>query len=107
MVPKIIFLIIFFYFLTLLQVSFFIYFPLFRIIPNFIIISVILINIFEKPNGKLGIISAFLGGIYLDIFSIDNYNLFFGFYTLISVIISLFIKFFLRKHVQIPVPKRF
>ncbi len=104
---KIILLIISFYCLILLQVSFLAHFKLFGINLNFILISIILISIFEKPEGKLGIISAFLGGIYLDIFSINNHDLFFGIYTLISVIISLFIKFFLRKHVQIPVPKRF
>ncbi len=104
MVKKIIFFVLFFYILTLIQVSFLTHFSLFGITLNLILIAIILINFFEKPEKKLGIISSFFGGFYLDIFSLNSE--FFGFYTLISVALALFIKFFLKKHVRIPIIKR-
>ncbi len=99
MTKNFILLIIIFYFLTLFQASFFIHL-------NLVLGVVILINLFEKPEDKVGLLAAFLGGIFLDIFSISN-DLFFGFYTLISIIISLFIKLTLKRHVRIPIAKRF
>ena len=105
MVKKIIFFVFFFYFLTLIQNSFLFHFKLLGIASNLVLITVILINFFERPEGKSGIIAAFLGGFYLDVFSISN-ELFFGFYILVSLILSLFIKLILRKHVEIPVAKK-
>lgn len=94
-------LILFLYFLTLFQTSFLIHFNISGIIPNLILISVILINFFESPSKNSGIFSAFIGGFFLDIFS-EN---FFGFWTLILIIITLFIKFILKKYVRIPLTK--
>lgn len=73
---------------------------------SFVLIFITIINILERTGEKMGIIAAFLGGFYLDVFSISN-DLFFGFYVLISVAISLFIKLILRKHVEIPIEKKF
>jgi rod shape-determining protein MreD len=73
--------------------------------PNLVLIVLILINLLEKPERKLGIAAAFLGGFYLDIFSL-NLGLFFGFYTLISLLISFSIKYILKKYVQIPAFKK-
>lgn len=105
MIKKIIILILFFYFLILFQTSFLVHFNWQGIVPNFVLIALIFINLFEKPEKKLGIVAGFLGGFYLDIFSL-SFQGFFGFYTLISLAISLFIKFILRKHVRFPVIKK-
>jgi len=101
MFKKIIFLIVIFYFLTIFQVSFLPHFNWQGIAPNLVLIMVVIFNLLEKPEGKLGLISGFLGGIFLDVFSFST-TLFFGFYTLISLVASVFIKFILRKYVQIP-----
>ncbi len=101
MVRKIISLVIGFYILVLLQTSFFVHFEALGIVPNFILIALILINLLERPERKLGIAAGFLGGLFLDIFSINS-GFFFGFYTLASLLISLFIKYILKKYVKIP-----
>lgn len=101
MIKKVIFLIFFLYLLILFQSSFLIHFRILGIVPNLVLITIIFINFFEAPERKLGIISAFLGGFYLDIFS-SGFIWFFGFFILISLLLSLFIKFVLKKYVQIP-----
>jgi rod shape-determining protein MreD len=106
MIKKAIFLILGLYFLTLLQTSFFVSLFSPGIILNFVLILVAIINIFEKPENRFGIFAAFLGGFYLDVFSL-NLAPFFGFYALISVVLSFFIKFILRKYVQIPLVKKY
>ncbi len=97
---KLIILILGFYFLTLFQISFFPHFFLTNSL-NFILILVVLINLFEPRKEKLGLFSAFFGGFFLDIFS-EN---FFGFWVLIFLAIAVFLKFILRKYVQIPIFK--
>lgn len=87
--------IISFYILTLFQTSFFPHLPLGYFL-NFVLIIVVLINLFEAPKGKLGLFSAFFGGFFLDIFS-EN---FIGFWVLILLAISIFIKFIFKKHVR-------
>lgn len=102
MIKKTIILILFFYFLTLFQVSFLVHFNVLGFTVNFVLITVILINVLEKPEKKLGIISAFLGGFFLDVFS----NNIIGFYLLISLALAVFLKFILKKHVRIPLIKK-
>jgi len=97
---KIFSLVLFFYLLTLFQTSFFPHFPLGHFL-NFVLIIVVLINLFEAPKGKLGLFGAFFGGFFLDVFS-EN---FIGFWILILLALAVFIKFILRKHVQIPIFK--
>ena len=94
MVKKVLILFFSFYFLTLLQMSFFVHF--FSFLPNFVLITLILINLLESQKSNLGIISALFGGFFLDIFS-EN---FIGFYILISCSISLFIKYVLKTYVK-------
>ncbi len=94
---KVLLLVLSFYILVLLQTSFLVPFSIFGIVPNFIIIAVVLINFFEKPEKKLGIISGILGGIFLDIFSGN----FLGFYTLILLIAAFFLKYILRSYIRI------
>ena len=93
MVKKILFLIILFYLLVLLQTSFLVHFSIFGIVPNLMVVLVILWNIFEKQEKQLGLANALIGGIFLDIFSSGL----FGFYIFILLIISVFIKFYLKK----------
>ncbi|MFH1462457.1 MAG: rod shape-determining protein MreD [bacterium] len=106
MLKKIIFIILFFYFLTLIQISFLVHFQIFGIVPNFVLIAVIFINLLENPEKKLGVISNFIAGFYLDVFSLSSFG-FFGFYTLVLVGISIFLKFILKKYVKITILKRF
>jgi rod shape-determining protein MreD len=86
-----------FYILVLLQSSFLVPLNILGRIPNFAVLAVILINFLEKPAQKLGIISGFFGGFFIDIFS----QSFLGFYTLVLLAVSFFIKYILRSHIRI------
>jgi len=100
---NVLFLIVFFYILVLLQTSFFVYFPLFfGIVLNWVSIAVILINLFEKQEGNLGIFSAIIAGFFLDIFS-KGFPVFWGvnigitgFYIIFLTALAIFIKIFLK-----------
>jgi len=96
---KILFSIIFFYFLALFQTSFLIHFNIWGIIPNLVLIAAILVNIFEEARDYSGIFSSAAAGFFLDIFS-EN---FIGFWTLILVVLSFFIKFILKKYIRLVV----
>lgn len=98
MIKKILIIIAFFYILTLFQISFLAHFEIFRIIPNFILVAIILINIFEDPRGYFGVYSAVAAGFFLDIFSQD----YIGLSILILLAVSFSIKLILKKYVQIP-----
>lgn len=96
---KIVLIFLGFYLLTLFQISFLIHFNFgwqLGFLP--ILILVALINFFESHSKKTGIYSAFFAGFFLDIFS-EN---FFGFWILILLAISIFIKFIFKKYFQIP-----
>lgn len=88
MIKKILFLIVIFYILTLLQTSFLVHFDIAGLTPNLILILVCLLNFFEKPKEYWGIFGAITGGFFLNIFS----NSFIGISIIILVFISLFIK---------------
>jgi len=93
-----------FYILILVQTSFLVHFSIFSgrfREPILILIAIVFINLFESETKFLGIFSGIVGGLFLDVFS-EN---FFGFYILIGLGISLFIKFVLKKYVQ-PVIRR-
>ncbi len=102
MFKNIVFLVIIFYFLALLQMSFLAHFKLFGINLNFLLLGVILLNLLEKSEGRLGILAALTAGFFLDLSSFGDKAIFFGFYTLISLSLSLFIKFVIRNYVKIP-----
>ena len=93
MIKKIIFAIVGFYLLTLLQSSFFVHFS--NYVPNFVLIAVILINLLEKQKNNFGIISSLIGGFFLDVF----FSSYIGYYVLISFFISISIKFIFKKYV--------
>jgi len=97
MVKKILLLFFSFYILTLFQSSFLIHFHFWGPISNLLLISVILINLFESQNSNLGFFSAAILGFFSDIFS-EN---FLGLHILIFLFISVLIKYFFKKHVQI------
>lgn len=101
MVKKILAFIIFFYIFALFQTSFLVHLRIFGQIPNLILISIILINFFEKPEDYSGVFAAIIAGFFLDIFSEKSI----GFSILILVALSLFIKLILKKYVQIPIIK--
>lgn len=96
MAKEILILALFLYILALLQTSFLIHFNIAGIVPNLILITVIILNFFEDSRKNSGIISAFLGGFFLDIFS----NRPMGFYILILIALAIFIKFILKRYVR-------
>jgi len=91
-----------FYILVLFQTSFLIHFNIKGFIPNLILIAIILINFFEEKDKIAGIYAAFIGGFFLDIFSEKS----FGLYILISIVMAIFIKYVIKRHVRIPSFKR-
>ena len=100
---KYLFFIIFFYFLALLESSFFIHFKFFSFLPSLILISQILITLFEDPNKNLAMFSAFWAGFFWDIFSGRRLGV--GIVSMFAL--SFFLKLILRKYVRIPALKRF
>ncbi len=102
MLKKIIILILGFYFLTLFQSSFLVHFSIRGMVPNLVLIAVIIINLFTFKDFWFIFGSTVIGGFYLDVFSLNHFG-FFGFYTLILIIISLFINFVLRRYVSFPI----
>lgn len=100
---KILIIILFFYTISLFQTSFLIHFSTLRRLPNLILISVILMNFLEEPKEDSAIISAVIGGFFLDIFSERPI----GFGILILLGATLLLKLILRKYVRIPTLERF
>ncbi|MBM3257988.1 MAG: hypothetical protein FJZ05_02130 [Candidatus Nealsonbacteria bacterium] len=105
MVKKIIFFIIFFYFLIIIQTSFLVHFSIFGLVPNLVLLSVIFINLFFLGQ-ESALISAVIGGLCLDIFSLSGFLGFFGSYTLLLTGFYLFLKLFLKQYVRIPIIKK-
>lgn len=98
MVKKILIPIVIFYFLVLIQTSFLVHFRILGIIPNLSLILIIFWNLIEKTKSYFGLYNAFLAGFFLDVFSQRP----FGFYILILLTLAIFLKFAIRKYVQIP-----
>jgi len=93
MIKKIILITLGFYFLILLQSSFFVHFS--NYVPNLILIVVILINLFEEQKNSFGLISSLIAGFLLDVF----FSLYIGYWVLICFLISIFIKLIFKKYV--------
>lgn len=91
-------LIILFYILLLIQNNF-------NIPINLILISVIIICLFEKQDNlqKSLFLPAIIGGFFLDIFS----EHFIGFWILILIALTIFIKLIFKKYVKFPSLKKF
>ena len=102
MARKAILILVLLYLIILLQTSFFPYFSLWGINPNYSLIFVIFVSLLEK-SGKLGIWAAVAGGLLNDIF---YSSMFFGFYLVVFFLVWLVINIFLRKYVQVPSIKK-
>lgn len=100
MLKKAALIILFFCVLTLLQNSFLAHFSFWGFVPNYVLLSVIFIILFERSGGKLGLFAAVTGGLLSDIFSYGS--LFFGFYFGLFLLIWFLIRLLLRKYVQVP-----
>jgi rod shape-determining protein MreD len=102
MLKNIILFTILFWLLILIQASFLVHFNIFSgtlsfWTPNLALIAIVLINFFEKPERKSGILAAFIGGFFLDVFSGN----FFGLFTLIALGLAVFFKFILKNYLQL------
>ena len=86
-------LILFFYLLALIQTSFLVHFNIEGQVPNLILIALVLLIFFEKPEEKFSFLGAGAGGFFLDIFS----NVFLG----TSIIALLLMTFLFKKLVKI------
>lgn len=88
---------------SVLQMSFFVHFFPRGFIPNFIILLVIFLSIFEKEESSGSIAAALFGGFLMDVFSEGVI----GFWALVLTIVSLAIKGILQEYVRLPIPKKF
>jgi len=79
-----------------------VHFRVFGRVCNIVLLLVFFLNLLEPRKEKTGLISALIGGFFLDIFS----SYFFGFYILISLVIAFFIKLVVKKYVRLSFPKR-
>ncbi|MDD5696856.1 MAG: hypothetical protein PHO90_02705 [Candidatus Pacebacteria bacterium] len=93
---KFLFLAVLFYVLYFLQMSFLPFFSALQF--NFVVLLVLIINIFEDPKSNTGLYCAFFAGVLSDIFS----PYFFGLATIILLSMSILIKFILLRYVRLP-----
>ncbi|OHA64587.1 MAG: rod shape-determining protein MreD [Candidatus Wildermuthbacteria bacterium RIFCSPLOWO2_02_FULL_47_9c] len=92
-----------FYVFALLQMSFFVHLFPNGLVPNLIILSVVLLSIFERRGSYASFVAALFGGFLLDVFSggvIGLWALGLGF-------ASLLIKLILEDYVRFPILKKF
>jgi hypothetical protein len=85
---RIIFLIIFLYFLALFQVSFLVHLKIFGAILNFSLVFVIFFNFFEASNKKRGLLVGGIEGFFLDALS----SFWFGPLTFLYFSVACFVK---------------
>ncbi|MEK7482427.1 MAG: hypothetical protein AAB620_01385 [Patescibacteria group bacterium] len=102
MLKRILVTIVLFYILALLQVSFLPRFlpwaPLSGAWANIILLAVILINFFEKPESSFGVFMALWGGFLLDIFSGQEQT----YYGAIFFISAVILKIILARYIRLP-----
>ena len=85
---KVVFSLIFFYFLALIQASFLVHYGINGGTLNLVLVSIILFNFFEKSESKSGFLIGGVGGFYLDIFS----PYFPGLFTLLGIAAAFLIR---------------
>lgn len=90
---KILISVLFFYVLALAQTSFIFHLDILNVIPNLILIAAILLIFFEESNKKTGLVTAGIGGFFLDLFSYS--------YIGTSIIALIVLAFLLKKFLQI------
>lgn len=93
MIKKVILAILGFYFLIMLQASFFVH--LFNYASSIVLIAVVLINFFEEEKSSFGLISALIAGFLLDVF----FSAYIGYWILICFLISILTKLIFKKYV--------
>lgn len=97
MFKKLLILIIAFYILVLVQISFLPRLTLSPYIPNLVLIVVSGLAFFEKKQDLLSLWAGLTTGFFLDIFSARP----FGFYIAIVLLIMIFIKLILKKYIYL------
>ena len=95
------FLIPLFFILTLVQTSFLVHFSLAGFILPVVFLAVLAIAFLEPPTSLAAVFGAVIGGIFLD--AVSSY--FFGFWTLIFVLLSLAITHIMKAYVRFPLLK--
>ena len=85
---KVVFSLIFFYLLVVIQTSFLVHYEVKGGLLNLVLVSIILFNFFEKNESKSGLIIGGIGGLCLDIFS----PYFPGLFTLLGIAAALLVK---------------
>lgn len=95
---KYLILILLLYSLTLFQTSFLIHFDIRGYVFNFVFLSVLLISFLEGQKENFGLFSAFFGGFFLDIFSGN----FIGYWILVLLGTSLFVRYIFKRYVRLP-----
>jgi len=91
--------------LTVFQISFMAHFTFFGFVLNLVFLFVVLFNLWESNRYQEGLMAGLIAGFYMDVFSFSG-SYFFGFYTLVFIILSIFIQFVVNKYVQIPFRKK-
>jgi hypothetical protein len=90
---------VFFYLISVAEISLFPFFNIFIFKISLSIVIPILICLFEEPKKLLGVYAAFWSGFFADIFSFSNY---FGIVTISMVLAAFLIKLILSKYVRVP-----
>ena len=88
---------------ALLQMSFFVHFFPAGLIPNFIILAVLFLTLFEHAESSVSLSAALFGGFLIDIFSGGTI----GLWATILFLMSMFTKIALEDYVRLPIPKKF
>lgn len=88
-----------FFFLALFQTSFLVHFPIFGIVPNVIIIVFVLFHLSKALRSRIGLASAVIGGLFLDVFSGAP----FGFWVVILIAASFTIEIVMNQYVRTPI----
>lgn len=96
------FLIPLFFILTPLQTSFLVHFSLGGFILPLVFLASFGIAFFESPTSFVGVQGSVIGGVFLDVVS----SHFFGYWTLILVLLSLAITYIMRAYVRFPLLKK-
>lgn len=91
------------YALALLQMSFFVHLFPAGFIPNFVVLAVLGISIFERPESYVSLGASLFGGFLIDIFSGGVI----GSWAFILFCVSMLIKLVLQDYVRLPIPKIF
>ncbi|MEA3453097.1 MAG: hypothetical protein U9Q96_02045 [Patescibacteria group bacterium] len=85
---NIIFSLILFYFLALVQTSFLVHYEIRGSLLNIVFLLIILFNFFDENENKLGLVVGITGGFYLDVFC-SSYP---GLFTLLGIAIALLVR---------------